>query len=111
MFIILPKKIDGLADLEAKLAVNNEILNKIDELIYEESVTVYMPKFKIETTLKMKDILVKLGIKDLFDESLADLSGISDRKDNLHCSQVYHKCFIEVNEEGSEAAAATGSTF
>jgi len=42
-----------------------------------------MPKFKIETTLKMKKILVKLGIKDLFGEKLADFSGISGRKDSF----------------------------
>jgi len=108
MFIILPNKIDGLSELEVKLSQNSKLLNNIDEMIGKTNVMVHIPKFKIETSVPMKGLLVKLGVTDLFSESLADLSGISGRKGDLHCSEVYHKCFVEVNEEGSEAAAASG---
>ena len=108
MFIILPNKIDGLTDLEEKLSLNSKILDSIDTVIEETKVMVNIPKFKIETSVPMKGLLVKLGITDLFSQSSADLSGISGRKGDLYCSEVHHKCFIEVNEEGSEAAAATG---
>jgi len=108
MFIILPNKIDGLSELETKLSQNSKLLDNIDEMIGETNVMVHIPKFKIETSVPMKELLVKLGVTDFFSESLADLSGISGLKGDLYCSEVYHKCFIEVNEEGGEAAAATG---
>ena len=103
MFIILPNKIDGLSDLETKLAENSNILDKIDEIMIERIVTVHIPKLKIKATSNtMKDCLIDLGIKDLFSESLADLPGISSRNSGLNCFEVFHKCFIEINEKGNE---------
>lgn len=113
MVIMLPQKIDGLADLEAKLSRSNKILNKIGEILAEggEAGMVQIPKFKFETDLRMKNVLVKLGIKDLFDESQADLSGLYDIPNELYCSEMYHKSYIHVNEEGSEAAVTKGHNF
>lgn len=54
----------------------------------------------------MKPVLSALGMKDLFDAGCADLSGMSGSK-NLFLSDVIHKTFVEVNEEGTEAAAVT----
>ena len=74
---------------------------------------VALPKFKTEATVPdLKNLLIELGIKDLFNETLADLSGIpvTGRKE-MAVSDVFQKCFIEVNEEGSEAAAASGVLF
>ena len=106
MFIVLPNKIGGLSELETKLT--GTMVDQIDQVIGEAKLQVAIPKFKIEADLPMKDLLAGLGMGDLFDADYADLSGISGNKD-LYVSNVFHKSFVEVNEEGSEAAAATGT--
>ena len=108
MFIVLPNQIDGLRVLEEKL--DHIFLNKIDRYLTPEKIELAIPKFKIEASLEMSEILAKLGMGDMFSDSTADFSGISAsaKEDGLYVSKVFHKSFIEVNEEGSEAAAATG---
>lgn len=64
-----------------------------------------MPKFKLEESYDLNSHLAHLGIEDLFSRK-ADLSGMSGTRD-LFISKVVHKSFVEVNEEGTEAAAAT----
>ena len=54
----------------------------------------------------MKDVLTEMGMKDVFDEKKADLSGIS-KKTQLHVDEIYHKAFLSVDEKGTEAAAST----
>ena len=72
----------------------------------ETEVDIYLPKFKITTPLySIKEMLYTLGIHDAFTWD-ADFSGISGITD-LYIKYVFHKAFIEVNEEGTEAAAAT----
>nr|QIR83414.1 serpin 7 [Locusta migratoria] len=107
MVILLPKKNDGLKELEAKLAGVNlpDILNQMRKV----EVTVYLPKFKLEHSINLNESLQKLGMKTMFDECNADFTGINDSKPGLVVSKVLHKAFIEVNEEGTEAAAATGA--
>lgn len=74
----------------------------------EEEVEVFLPKFKLEENYDMKDVLCKLGMTDAFVEDRADFSGIAS-KEGLFLSKVIHKSFVEVNEEGTEAAAATAA--
>uniref|UniRef100_A0A452IS77 Serpin domain-containing protein n=1 Tax=Gopherus agassizii TaxID=38772 RepID=A0A452IS77_9SAUR len=69
-------------------------------------VHVHLPKFKLEDSYDLKSDLSGLGLQDIFDSGKADLSGMSGARD-LFLSKVVHKSFIEVNEEGAEAAAAT----
>jgi len=104
MVIVLPDEVDGLATVEAKLA--NMDLNTLDKRMGSIKVEVTLPKFKLEESLELVPHLQGMGIKDLFDERNADLSGIGGTKD-LFVSNVIHKAFLEVNEKGSEAASAT----
>ncbi|UZR94218.1 serpin family protein [Chondrinema litorale] len=69
------------------------------------STTVGLPKFEFGYGLKLNDVLQELGIEDVFDESVADLSNISDSQ--LFVNEVKHKAYIKVDEEGTEAAAVT----
>ncbi|KAJ3654866.1 hypothetical protein Zmor_014022 [Zophobas morio] len=105
MVIILPFERNGIAELEKKLATVD--LAKITNELYNQQVTVALPKFKIEQTIDLKDSLIKLGLGEIFDGSAANFSGMISSKEPLHVSKVIQKAFIEVNEEGSEAAAAT----
>ncbi|XP_012271556.1 alaserpin isoform X3 [Orussus abietinus] len=102
MIIILPDKLDGLPELEKKL--KNFDLRRLNDLGYERDVELFLPKFKIESTLELEPALKKLGFADMFSYN-ANFSGISDVP--LQVAKVIQKAFIEVNEEGSEAAAAT----
>ncbi|XP_078009464.1 serpin B6-like isoform X2 [Phascolarctos cinereus] len=78
------------------------------EMMDETEVEVILPRFKLEENLDMEFILRKLGMSDAFDGSKADFSGMSARHD-LYLSKVVHKAFVEVNEEGTEAACATAA--
>ncbi|EMP36655.1 Leukocyte elastase inhibitor [Chelonia mydas] len=69
-------------------------------------VHVHLPKFKMENSYDLKSDLSGLGLQDIFDSGKADLSGMSGSQ-GLFLSEIVHKSFIEVNEEGTEAAAAT----
>jgi len=104
MIVILPNEIDGLAKLEANLS--GSVLDEMDKIASQKTVKVNIPKFKIETSVNLKNNLAKMGVKDLFSSDEADLTGISDRE--LFATDVVQKCFIEIDEKGTEAAAVTG---
>lgn len=105
MLLFLPRKAEGFQALEEKFPSID--LTKLN-LSQPNKFDVALPKFKFESTHDLVAPLKALGIKDMFDESKADFSGISARKD-LYVSAVMQKAFIEVNEEGTEAAAATSA--
>uniref|UniRef100_A0A3B4H725 Serpin family B member 1 n=1 Tax=Pundamilia nyererei TaxID=303518 RepID=A0A3B4H725_9CICH len=72
----------------------------------DSEVVVHLPKFKLEEDYELNDPLAKLGMKNVFCAGSADLSGMNG-EGGLFLSTVAHKAFVEVNEEGTEAAAAT----
>ena len=89
------------------------VTEKLDfEDILEEKVLtdLYMPKFKIESSYELQNTLQNLGLSLIFDASNADLTGmnVDPNAKSLHVDKIVQKAFIEVNEEGTEAAAATG---
>jgi len=108
MVVIAPRNPKGLPALEAKLSGQAlaQWLGKLDN----RDVRVALPKFKLETDYSLGDKLQAMGMKLAFDERRANFHGISKSRnpdDNLSISRVLHKAFVEVNEEGTEAAAAT----
>jgi serpin B len=103
MLLVLPREKDGLAAVEAGIAAG--ISPPVtDGLRPEERVMLSLPRFKMETELKLKPVLCGMGA-DLAFSDRADFSGIGDEP--LKISEVVHKAFVEVNEQGTEAAAAT----
>lgn len=105
MLLVLPRKNDGLAALERQWAAGHAYEQVTRALAHEESVIVTLPRFKIETEARLGSALSDMGTRSAFSDR-ADFSGIAAGP--LKISEVIHKAFIEVNEEGTEAAAATG---
>jgi len=108
MVLILPNEKDGLMKLEEKLRSVDlfELVNPSPRTEYSKNVSLSLPKFKIESTHDLKDPLKRIGVQHMFDRNRADFSGMSGAND-LYVDFIIQKAFIEVNEEGSEAAAAT----
>lgn len=104
MVVLLPKKTDGLVDLERSLT--HERLASLLTRLRPQDVVTSLPRFKMETFSKMNPALQAMGMKLAFSRQ-ADFSGISAKED-LYVSAVAHKAYVDVNEEGTEAAAATG---
>jgi len=104
MVILLPAKPDGLPALEKSL--NADTLTKWVAAMKPQNVLVALPRFKATTTLLLADTLQAMGMADAFGLPPADFSGMTGKKD-LFISQVIHKAFVDVNETGTEAAAAT----
>ena len=104
MMILLPKNVDGLADLENNLK-NVDLQKDVSEKLETEDVRLLLPKFKIEFEIDLKDPLHKLGVSKLFSDN-ADLS-FFEPKTQQKVSEAKHKAYLEVNESGTEAAAAT----
>ncbi|CAC5395118.1 Serpin B6,Leukocyte elastase inhibitor [Mytilus coruscus] len=105
MLIILPNKKMGLTVLESNLTVST--LQKAIDSTYKQETNISIPKFKIEATFDLTKVLPELGITKIFDTK-ADFGGIyQDGGKDVYVSDAIHKAFVEVNEEGTEAAAAT----
>ncbi|XP_048363091.1 leukocyte elastase inhibitor-like isoform X2 [Sphaerodactylus townsendi] len=112
MIILLPDDIEdnstGLEQLEKQLTLANlQEWTQPRKMSSFNDVHLHFPKFKLEESYDLKSSLRALGVLDVFDSGKANLSGMSGSRD-LYVSKVFHKSFIEVNEEGTEAAAATG---
>ncbi len=101
MTVVVP---DNLAAFEQQLTAAT--FTAISDALTNHSVQLYLPKFKFEAPLPLKGILMELGMTDAFTDGLADFSGI-DGKRELVITDVLHKGFVGIDENGTEAAAAT----
>ncbi|XP_033883525.2 serpin I2-like [Acipenser ruthenus] len=104
LIVILPAKCNDIEYIE-KLITAEQIHTWLSEMT-EEEVEINLPRFKIEQKINLKKSLRHLNVTEIF-ESGSNLSRMSDSME-LHISKAAHQAFIEVNEEGSEAAASTG---
>ncbi|XP_007522251.1 leukocyte elastase inhibitor [Erinaceus europaeus] len=111
MIILLP---DDTEDefMDLKKIEEQMTLEKLQEWTKPKSMSlidvhVYLPKFKLEESYTLNSHLASMGVVDLFNSNKADLTGMSGVRD-IFISKIVHKSFVEVNEEGTEAAAATG---
>ncbi|XP_055317359.1 antichymotrypsin-2-like [Sitodiplosis mosellana] len=102
---ILPNNRTGLSALESKMTEYN--LATVTSQMSLQEVDVKLPKFKIEFEIKLMDVLKNLGITEIFTPQ-AELN-LLETGESLQVADVIHKAFIEVNERGSEAAAATAA--
>jgi serine protease inhibitor len=104
MFVLLPKDVDGLAALEKNLSEKS--LKTMTTGLERQQVEVFLPKFKTTSSFEMSKTLAAMGMPQAF-SSGADFSGMTGNRE-LFISAVVHKAFVDVTEEGTEAAAATG---
>lgn len=110
MLILLPKE-DDVGAVEESL--NSEKLAEWKNLLRNEKVSVYLPKFKFETKYFMAQGLKEMGMAAAFTAGIdsggeADFSGMTGSR-KLNIDEVIHQAFVDVNEEGTEAAAATAA--
>ncbi len=103
MVIVLPRKNVNLDSLITEM--NPKQWNEWQDQLVSEEVSLYLPKFKLEYEKTLTDILKQMGMEIAFTPR-ANFDGINKNKD-VYISKVKHKTFVEVNEQGTEAAAAT----
>ncbi len=103
MVVILPNSNNSLEDITKMFT--NDLLADIQRELGKQEVTISIPKFKLSNGYELKQLLTTMGMPQPFSDD-ADFTGMTT-KNNLKISDVYHKAFIDVNEQGTEAAAAT----
>jgi serpin B len=110
MVVLLPRAPDGLRDMVQKLDADrlHQVFEDLEGAEPEE-VQVYLPRFRVEASFELTSTLQRLGARRAFD-GRADLSGMTAAPEGLAISAVLHKAFVDVNEEGTVAGAATGAT-
>jgi serpin B len=109
MIIILPDQIGGLAAVEA--AMTPAMLDGLLKTARYEKIQLEMPKFLARSSFDLPPVLQALGMRQAFDPVRADLSGIAEvAQGRLFVSDVVHKAYVDVDEVGTVAAAATGMT-
>jgi serpin B len=109
MTIVLPRERNGLGALEASF--DQAAVDRWVGALTPTRVEVVLPRFRLDDArIPLKDTLASLGMTRAFDRATADFSGMANPanyEDELYISDCFHEAFVEVDEEGTEAAAAT----
>jgi serpin B len=105
MLILLPSESDGLAALERSITADS--LDAWIAGLSETRVRVALPRFRFRSTFELPRVLAELGMPSVFAPGQADLSGIAGGRD-LFVAAAVHQAFVEVDEAGTQAGAATG---
>nr|XP_034824389.1 antichymotrypsin-2-like isoform X2 [Maniola hyperantus] len=110
LIVVLPRDSEGINEVKEILKEPNVLEDALKSMT-EHNVELYLPKFKIETTTNLKDILVKINVTKTFNPLTAKLYNLIQTIDELlYIGSATQKAFIEVNEEGAEAAASNVTT-
>lgn len=104
MLVILPDAPDGLTGMEAQLTAEN--IRRWTVGFVPENVLVYLPRFSVESGVDLASTLAAMGMRLPFSDA-ADFSGMTGQRD-VYLSAAWHKARVDVDEQGTEAAAATG---
>ncbi|UCB52669.1 MAG: serpin family protein, partial [Candidatus Zixiibacteriota bacterium] len=105
MIVFLPRRNTNIDSLIADL--NQENWDRWISSFSERKGTLELPRFTLKYELKLNDVLKALGMAIAFQPFVADFSNMCKARGDLYISEVKHKTFVEVNEEGTEAAAVT----
>ncbi len=112
MRIFLPKDANGLAALDESMRTNMKTCSRKE--MSPRHVTVTMPRFRMEGRFDLKGTLQRMGMGQAFDEQRADFTGMAPRTEmqygNLFIGAMIHKAYVDVNEQGTEAAAVSAVT-
>ncbi|TSK53761.1 Antithrombin-III [Bagarius yarrelli] len=110
MVIVLPNKETKLAEVEEQITLKK--LSGWLNNMKSKPVAVQFPRFRIEDNFSLKEKLQAMSLQDIFSAEHASLPGmVANNQNDLYVSDAFHKAFLEVNEEGSEAAATTAILF
>jgi serpin B len=104
MVILLPSQIDGWGQLEQQLSP--AFLSNVLAQMSPQYVKIYLPRFTLESYFSLTGTLAGMGMPDAFTPDVADFSGV-DGMEDLYITFIYHKAWGQVNEAGTQAAAAT----
>ncbi len=104
MLILLPSQIEGLGQLEQQLSP--AFLSSVLAQMSSNQVEIFLPRFTLGSAFSLTGPLADMGMPDAFTPDLADFSGI-DGTNDLFITFIFHKAWGEINEAGTEAAAAT----
>ncbi|TYI78471.1 hypothetical protein E1A91_D06G214400v1 [Gossypium mustelinum] len=108
MHFFLPDAKDGLKNLLQVFKSNPEYFNKRFDLVNRKISDFWVPRFKFEFEFEASEAMIKMGLDLPFNRRKAEITEMVDSvTEPLFVRKMFHKCFIEVNEEGTEAAAST----
>uniref|UniRef100_T1GIR9 Serpin domain-containing protein n=1 Tax=Megaselia scalaris TaxID=36166 RepID=T1GIR9_MEGSC len=105
MVFVLPNEKDGLPKLVKKIGNNYDLLS-VSKKLSKQKIYIYLPKFEVEYDIELKPALSKLGMPSMFSRK-ADFNSMFKDSESIYISKAFHKAMIRVDEDGTEAAAAT----